>query len=278
MDFWTSSLILYLSLTLAFVYTLSSDRTSAMPQTPKQLILITGANQGLGYYATQQLAATGKYHILMGSRDLQKADKAINDIVADKSYNVSKSDITPLQIDVTNDESIAGAANQVKQKFGSLDMLLNNAGIATAQAATSNQSLREVYHEQFDVNVYGAAAVTEAFLPLLQRGSGKRIAFTSTGLSSLAKAADGTQPVEKFPIYRTTKTALNMVMLYYAKTLEAEGFVVSGPAPGFCATNLNGHAGKKDPREGAKMLVKALVAPKKDIHGHVFSDAGVEPW
>lgn len=87
--------------------------------------------------------------------------------------------------------------------------------------------------------------MTKAFLPLLQKVQSKRIAFVSIGLSSLQKADDGSQSVSKFPIYRTTKTALNMVMLYYAKTLEDQGFVVGAPTPGFYATNLNNHSGKK---------------------------------
>lgn len=209
---------------------------------------------------------------------MTKATQAIDALAADASYKVSKEDLAPLQIDVSSDASIATAAEQVEKNFGALDMLLNNAGIAGNQSATKDQTLREAYQQQFDTNVFGAAAVTEAFLPLLRKGNSKRIAFTSTGLSSLQKAADGTQPASKFPVYRTTKTALNMIMLYYAKTLEDEGFVVSAAAPGFCATNLNNHAGKKDPREGAKMLVKALLGSKEEVHAAVVSETGKEPW
>lgn len=274
-----ASLILTLaaSVTSVFLFTASSPTTNpTMPSKP--LVLITGANQGLGYYATQQLAATGKYHVLMGSRDIKKASKAIDGLAADSSYKVNKTDLTPLQIDVTSDSSISAAAKQVEGDFGSLDMLLNNAGIAMDRSDVPDLSLREVYQQQFDTNVFGSAAVTEAFLPLLRRGKSKRLAFTSTGLSSLQKAEDGSQPADKFPIYRTTKTALNMVMLYYVRLLEPEGFVVSAPAPGFCATNLNNHSGKKDPRDGAKMLVKALLASKDEVHGRVVSETGKEPW
>lgn len=180
----------------------------------KPLILITGANQGLGYYATRQLAATAIYHILSGSRDMSKADKAIESLNSDQSFKVNEVDLTPVQIDITDDESINAAAARVGQEFGSLDMLLNNAGIATTQSASAEQTLRQAYLQQFDTNVAGAAAVTEAFRPLSQKGRSKRIAFVSTGLSSLQKADDGSQSVSKFPIYRMTKTALNMVMLY----------------------------------------------------------------
>lgn len=105
----------------------------------KPLILITGANQGLGHYATQQLAATGRYHILMGSRDLLKAEKAIYLLVADQSFPVEKTDLTPIQIDLTDDESINAAATRVERDLGSLDMPLNSAGIATPQSASTDQ-------------------------------------------------------------------------------------------------------------------------------------------
>jgi NAD(P)-dependent dehydrogenase (short-subunit alcohol dehydrogenase family) len=244
----------------------------------KPVILITGANQGLGYYAAQQLASTGQFRVLLGSRSLEKAHAAIDGLLKDPVYVVSKEDLEVLQIDVTDDESISAAAAEVQRRFGKLDMLLNNAGISGNQSATAEQTLREAYHQQFDTNVFGAAAVTEAFLPLLRKGESKRLAFVSTGLSSLQKAADGSQPMSKFPLYRTTKAALNMVMLYYVHELEKEGFVVSAPAPGFCATNLNGGAGKKDPRDGAKMLVKALLGSKEEVHACVVSESGKEPW
>ena len=81
-----------------------------------------------------------------------------------------------------------------------------------------------------------------------------------------------------YPIYRSTKTALNMIMLYYAKTLEKDGFVVSCSDPGYCATNLNGNQGFKDPRDGAKELVKTIVAAKEKVHGLLVGDQGPEPW
>jgi NAD(P)-dependent dehydrogenase (short-subunit alcohol dehydrogenase family) len=86
----------------------------------KLLVLITGANQGLGYYAAQQMSATGKYHILMGSRDLAKVEKAIETITDDKSANANPSNVEPIQIDMSSDESIEAAAKKVEEKYGHL--------------------------------------------------------------------------------------------------------------------------------------------------------------
>ncbi|KAG9561729.1 NAD(P)-binding protein, partial [Aureobasidium melanogenum] len=249
----------------------------------KTLILITGANQGLGYFAAQQLAATGRYHVLIGSRDINKANKAIESLAADSSVKVSASDFSPLEVDVNSDSSINAAAKQVEEKYGKLDILLNNAGIAQAQEAAadgSGPSLRELYRSHYETNVFGAAVVTEAFLPLLRKGSAKRLAFTSSGLASLELAAkpDTLYSANNYPVYRSTKTALNMIMLGYALQLEKEGFVVSAADPGYCATNLNGNSGFKDPRDGAKELVKSCVGEKKDVHGVMVNDEGIVAW
>jgi len=252
----------------------------------KPIVLITGANQGLGYYAAQQMASQG-YHILIGSRDFSKAEKAIEQLVADDSVKNTKDSFSPLQIDVTSDDSIAAAAKTVSEKHGHLDILMLNAGIAAAQAASTDgkgPTLRELYQQHYDTNVFGAAVTTDAFLPLLRKSTvegGKRIAFTSSGLSSIewALTLGDNMGGENYPIYRSTKTALNMVMVHYACLLEKEGYVVSASDPGYCGTNLNGYHGYRDPRQGAIALVKAAVGPKEKVHAKVIDDEGkAEPW
>jgi NAD(P)-dependent dehydrogenase (short-subunit alcohol dehydrogenase family) len=84
----------------------------------KTLVLVTGGNQGLGYYAIQQMSAMDKYHILMGSRDLSKAEKAIQILTDDKSAKAIPANVEPIEIDMSSDESIAKAAKTVEQKYG----------------------------------------------------------------------------------------------------------------------------------------------------------------
>ncbi|KAK1819858.1 hypothetical protein LTR12_005733 [Friedmanniomyces endolithicus] len=244
---------------------------------PKPIVLITGANQGLGYYAAQQLASTG-HHILLGSRDLTD------------SVKVPKENLEAIQIDVTSDSSIREAASNVEAKHGRLDILMNNAGIALPQSAAADgtgPSLRELYQQHYDTNLFGAAVTTDAFLPLLRKSTvqgGKRISFTSSGLSSIEWALTLGENMNgaNYGIYRSTKTAMNMVMVHYACLLEKEGFVVSASDPGYCATqgtNLNKYNGHRDPRQGAKALVLAAVEPKEKCHAKVIDDEGkAEPW
>lgn len=159
--------------------------------TEKTIILITGANQGLGYYAAQQLAAEGKYHVLVGSRDISKGQKAVESLVSDDSVKVDAQDVEPLQIDINDDASIYAAAKAVEEKHGKLDILLNNAAVAVeeGEAVKSGKGLRDLYRQSYETNVFGTAIATEAFLPLLRKGA-KRLAFTSSSVGSLHQAAD----------------------------------------------------------------------------------------
>lgn len=260
------------------------ESSSHIYKMAKTLVLITGGNNGLGYFACQQMAATGKYHILMGSRDMGKAQKAIEALRDDNSVKVDPNDIEPVQIEVTSDDSINAAASTVEKKYGHLDILMVNAGVAgPQQPGLDGPSLRGLYQHQYNTNLFGAAVTVEAFLPLLRKSKapdGKRIAFTSSGLSSLqhAREFDGLYSAKHFPIYRSTKTAMNMIMLSYAKLLEQEGFVVSASDPGYCSTDFNRHSGDKDPREGAKVLIRAATESKEKVHGWLVTEDEILPW
>jgi NAD(P)-dependent dehydrogenase (short-subunit alcohol dehydrogenase family) len=246
----------------------------------KTLVLVTGGNQGLGYYAIQQLSATNSYHILMGSRDLSKAEKAIETLADDASANAKPENVDPIQIDMESDESIEKAARTVEEKHGRLDILMINAGVSHTSGTK-----REQYQRIYDTNLFGAVITIDAFLPLLRKSTapgGKRIALTSSSLASLKWAAemDENHSAVNFPIYRSSKTAMNMIMLHYARLLEGEGFSVGANNPGYCATNLNAYNGLKDPREGAKVLVRCATGDKKSVHGIFMHEEENEilPW
>lgn len=153
-----------------------------------------------------------------------------------------------------------------------------NAGIAYTEGST-----REQFKKIYDTNVFGASVTTDAFLPLLRKSTkpgGKRIAFTSSGLASLKWAAEREDNYNGayYAIYRSSKTATNSIMVSYARQLEGEGFVVSASDPGYCATNLNKFSGLKDPRDGAKVLIRAAMADKASVHASMVLEDEKAPW
>lgn len=94
------------------------------------IVLITGANQGLGFEVVKKLAAENEnFKIILGSRDLAKGKKA----AAEVPKLASKTSVDAIQIDVTSDESIEKAVTTVNEKYGRIDVLFNNAGIAHAK-------------------------------------------------------------------------------------------------------------------------------------------------
>ena len=193
----------------------------------------SGANQGLGFEAAKNLAISrrgpngGAYHVLVGSRNLAKGEKAA------AAINSAGGFVEAIQLDVTDPASIAAAADKVRAEYGRLEALVNNAGTLSQDAGGVAAALRA----DLEVNVLGAAAVTEAFLPLLllsRPPADPRLVFVSSSMGSLIGAADpesryyrsvlGTSPLE----YRVSKAALNMLMLEYWRRYGAESRVDVG--------------------------------------------------
>ncbi|CEL05179.1 hypothetical protein ASPCAL06298 [Aspergillus calidoustus] len=224
--------------------------------TKKPLILITGANQGIGFATAQNLASTGRYHLLIGARSQEKAEGAV------KQLSPLSSALTPLVIDVTSDASIAAAAKTVSDRFGSLDILINNAGISTSPAH-ANLSLRENFRAVFEVNVFGVAVVTDAFLPLLRASAyhDRRIVNVTSGLGQIGITLSPTSEYNAkswaLPIYRSSKCALNMITAVDAVTLSEEGISVVLAAPGYTRTNFSGGNGVKEASQAAVQIVRA---------------------
>ena len=213
----------------------------------KPVALVTGANQGIGLQIAKDLAAHG-FTVLVGSRNLERGEAAASEVGPDARA---------LQLDVTDQASIATAAERVRNEFGRLDVLVNNAAISNTgmrpdmsveeyvkSTRSSNVSLDEV-RAVWETNVFGVLAVTQAMLPLLREAPAARIVNVSSGVGSLTRNADPAFPRRSMfgPVYPASKTALNAMTLAMAIELESTGIKVNAACPGFTRTNLNNYAG-----------------------------------
>lgn len=180
----------------------------------KSIVLVTRANQGIGFQVAKQILTNhDRYHVIIESQTPHRGEAAALEL---QQQNLSAEAII---IDVTDDDSIATAVQLISSNYGRLDVLINNAGISNdSQLGKAGVSMRSLYIEQFDTNVFGAAQVTETFLPLLEKSSLPHIVFTSSGLGSLTQRADENDKCYSLmvPIYRASKAALNMLCLHYA--------------------------------------------------------------
>jgi NAD(P)-dependent dehydrogenase (short-subunit alcohol dehydrogenase family) len=135
-----------------------------------KVALITGANKGIGFETARRLANEG-YTVLIGARDKEKG-KAAAARLRDEEL-----DVRPLLIDVADGQSIEAAVRRVAHDHGRLDVLVNNAGanfefgVGVRPRDFSIDTLRATY----ETNVFGPVAVTQAFLPLLQKGEQPRV-------------------------------------------------------------------------------------------------------
>ncbi|KAF6823571.1 short chain dehydrogenase [Colletotrichum musicola] len=248
----------------------------------KRIVLITGANRGVGFETAKNLLlADAEYHVIIGSRDAAKGETAVKDLLSTPEV---KGTASSTQLDVTDIESIEAAARQIESEFGRLDVLVNNAGIISMASPPTTTALRRV----LETNVIGALGVTEAFLDLLRKTARApaRLVFVTSSMGSITHATDPASPyyTPHGTEYRASKAALNMLMGMYVARLKPEGFLVFGADPGLCATEFTGDAaslrnrGAAEPSDGGARVAAVVKGEKDNDSGKVLGVYGVCPW
>ncbi|KAH6670598.1 short-chain dehydrogenase [Halenospora varia] len=238
------------------------------------IALVTGGNRGIGFAVASQLVKDHNYHVIIGSRDL----KAGKDAAASISSDFSK--VSSIQLDLTSDSSIASAVESIQTTYGRLDVLINNAGVLH-DISVPKLPTRELFRETFGTNVFGTACLTEELLPLLRKSSWPRVVFVSSSIGSLTEATDTTKPFYAVDTkaYDSSKAAVNMLMLNYARLLEDVGGCVNSVCPGMVNTPLSGNNPLGEgPEVGARRVVQMALLGREGVTG-TFSDShGTLPW
>lgn len=235
--------------------------------TTKKTALITGANKGIGREIARQLGKLG-HEVWLGCRDAARGEEAAAALRAEDI------DARALSLDVTDDASVSAAALAFGKEHDALDVLVNNAGVATGGYVPPSQASLADMRAVYEVNVFGAVRVTQAFVPLLRKAGQARIVMMSSSLGSIAEQLDltsGTYGVSLLG-YNSSKSALNMITVAFAKELLAHGIKVNAANPGYVATDLNGHQGFRTVGQGAAIAVHlATLGPMGPTAGF-FSD------
>ncbi len=163
-----------------------------------------------------------------------------------------------------------------------LDILVNNAGILVDDRPPTEADV-DSFRRTYETNLFGVIAVTNAFLPALRASRRPRVVNISSGTGSLAWSTRGEHRgfTGTSAAYRSSKTALNAVSVYYAQALAEDGVKVNALAPGLRHTDLNPRAAASDgdPAEAAAGAVRLALLPDDGPTGGFFSWDGTEvPW
>ena len=248
----------------------------------KRIALVTGGNQGVGLEVVKKLVANGDT-VLLGSRDLKRGEVAAKEV---------GEGAIAIQIDVTNHASIAAAAKRIKDEYGHLDLLVNNAAISNTQkdgitlaeyhkiSRASNASFDEI-RAVWETNVFGVLAVYQAMLPLLRESKNARIVNVGSAVGSLALMADKNSPYHSFfgPVYAASKAALNAMTLAMMVELEDTNIKVNIVSPGFTKTKLNNFEGTESIEDGSREVVRiALLGPDGPNGTYTMWENQTIPW
>lgn len=218
--------------------------------------------------------------VLIGARDPRRGEEAA------AALRAAGGDAHAVTLDVTDQATVRGAAKQVEERFGHLDVLINNAGITG-----SGQVSPEDAHDQvpstvdlnmvravFETNVFAVIAVTNAMLPLLRRSPAPRVVNVSSHAASLTLTSDPDGPFAALlpsAAYSPSKSALTV---QYANELRKDGFLVNAAAPGYVDTDSNNHTGFLTVAQGAAVVVRLATLGADGPTAGFFSEDGSVPW
>ncbi len=242
-------------------------------------VLITGANKSIGFETAKQLLRED-YYVFLGSRDLENGQQAVEKLKAEGLQNVE-----PIQIDVSNDESVKAARMEIGKKTDVLDVLINNAGITGGFPQSALEATTQQFRDVFETNVIGAVRVTQAFIDLIKKSAEPRIVMVSSSQGSLTLADDpnNTYYHHKGAVYQPSKSALNMYSLILAYELRKTPIKVNMVDPGFTKTDFNGHRGTGTVEEASVRIAKYAMIANDGSTGKFISEefnpeTGECPW
>lgn len=245
-------------------------RPSSIAAANKTIILVTGGNAGIGYEIVKKLASENpNFQVLMACRDTSKGEAAGASMGAPANVN-------PIQLDITDDQSIEQCYLAIEQYFGKLDVLINNAGTA-AQDLPPSTTLRQKYEHTYNVNVISTGVLTARLIPLLEKSQLPKIIFVSSLLGSIATTLER-GPLYDGVWYNTSKSAVNAIMAFYAKTHPT--WKVNAVCPGYRATGLNGEelTEERHPKHGAVRVAQLVAEGPGGVTGTYSDSNGLLPW
>ena len=242
----------------------------------EKVAFITGANRGIGFETSKRLAETG-VKVILGSRDLNKGKDAVK-----KLSNLGiEADL--VQFDAFDLNAPQKVFDYVSDKYGKLDILINNAGVlltgnlfVTNSSNVSDKDLKDT----FQTNFFSVISLTQKLLPLIKKSNAGRIVNVSTILSSLTLHSAKDSPISpaKELAYNASKTALNAFTIHLALELKDTNIKVNSGHPGWVKTELGGPNAPMEVEESYKTSLSLATLDDDGPTGGLFHENDTIPW
>jgi NAD(P)-dependent dehydrogenase (short-subunit alcohol dehydrogenase family) len=230
------------------------------------VILVTGANKGIGRETARRLVEEGNT-VYLGARSVERGEAAAAEIGA-----------RFVRLDVTDDGSVDAAMRAIDEREGHLDVLVNNAGIWDRVMGLDGVTAASA-HAVFETNVVGLVRVMQAAIPLLRKSGNPVVVNVSSALGSFWAVTNPErhQSHGAFIVYGSSKAAVSMLTVQYAKALPE--FRINAVEPGFTDSDFNvGFPGGRPIEESAKVVVRMASIGKDGPTGTFQEDDHELPW
>jgi NAD(P)-dependent dehydrogenase (short-subunit alcohol dehydrogenase family) len=237
----------------------------------QRLALITGANKGLGLETARQLSKID-IRCIVTARDEHKLTNV------KCQFEEEEIDADYYKLDVTRQIDIQNIKNYISEKYGKLDILVNNAAISLEKTASyqvnttmdvSIANIKEVY----ETNFFGAVSLTRALLPLIEQSIAGRIVNLSSELGSITLHADSQSKVynlKKFA-YNSSKALLNQFTVHLAQNLKNSNTKINSVSPGWVKTDMGSQYAPLEIPDGAKIIVAAATLADDGPNGQFIT-------
>ena len=219
--------------------------------------LVTGATRGIGSEIAAGLVDAGAT-VYAGARDP-------DDVTAPNQC--------PIRLDVTDDDEIRAAVDRIEDERGSLDVLVNNAGIFPRSGALHEMGIAD-FDRTMAVNLRGPTLLTKHALPLLLDENGSRVVTLSSGLGQFTEGQMG----GKYPAYRLSKVGVGGLTAYLDAEYGSRGLIANAVSPGWVRTDMGGDAAPRPPSKGAETPVWLARFSPGSPAGHLWKDRERIPW
>jgi NAD(P)-dependent dehydrogenase (short-subunit alcohol dehydrogenase family) len=226
--------------------------------------VVTGGNRGIGFEICRQLATRGA-RVVLTARKRAAGEAAVKKLAGHQPAAA----FHPL--DVTDGKSIERLGDFLKETYGHVDVLINNAGIIAEGEAPALKVDLATVRETLETNALGPLHIAQKLVPLLKRGTSPRIVNMSSGMGALTDNYGG------HAAYRMSKTLLNAVTAILAAEL-AGAIAVNSVCPGWVKTDMGGRNAERDVIAGADTAVWLALDAPPTLTGKFVRDRKIIPW